>query len=503
MARWRNRLSRIGCLVVLAYTTISGAAHPLSAATLNPTCEVASLLQAFTTATTNTVADTINLPAGCIYTFTTAATSNVDGATALPVIANQVPGLDLTVNGNGATLRRDSNAPPFRLLHVSYQAEALFRDLTIDQGRAPEGGGIAITWQAARVTISGVTFTNNQAIGLQAENGGGAIFAHETTLVVENSTFTENSTTADLQSSTGGAIKNLLSDLSIRDSTFTGNRTGNGGAVYIDGTNRATPNSIAISNSRFTNNQARNGGGIYACVYEANETLWLDSSTVANNTAVGGQGGGMVRNCAGQFHLSRSAIIGNSASQAGGIEIDNVVAVITNSTIANNLAVDTGGGIHLYHGQLTANNVTLVGNQAVYGGGIAGGDATSRLSNTIMHNRATNPYGTRFNCSGVHLSSGGGNVEFPGTSNDVNDRDCTLGALIGDPKVLELTQGNTPPVLPLDPTSPAINWGNPATCLGMDQRGYTRSGVCDSGAYEYNGALFVPTSLVFIPLINR
>lgn len=242
---------------------------------------------------------------------------------------------------------------------------------------------------------------------------------------------------------------------------------------------------------------------MYACLYEANETLWLDSSTVANNTAVNGQGGGVVRNCAGQFHLSRSAIIGNSAGQGGGIEIDNVAAVITNITIAHNLAGDTGGGIHLYRGQLTANNVTLVGNQAGYGGGIAGGDATSRLSNTIVHNRATNPYGTRFNCSGTPLSSGGGNVEFPGTSNDINDRDCTLGALLGDPKVLELTQGNAPPVHPLDATSPAINRGNPATCLGMDQRGYTRSGVCDSGAYEYNGSPFMPTSIVFIPLLNR
>jgi hypothetical protein len=140
---------------------------------------------------------------------------------------------------------------------------------------------------------------------------------------------------------------------------------------------------------------------------------------------------------------------------------------------------------------------------AGYGGGIAGGDAATRLSNTILHNRATNPYGTRFNCSGAPLSSGGGNLEFPGTSNDVNDRDCTLGARIGDPKVLALTGGAAPPLLPLDATSPAINAGNPSTCLGRDQRGYTRPGVCDSGAYEYNGAPFAPTTMVFLPRVGR
>ena len=39
----------------------------------------------------------------------------------------------------------------------------------------------------------------------------------------------------------------------------------------------------------------------------------------------------------------------------------------------------------------------------------------------------------------------------------------------------------------LKPTSPAINAGNPATCLATDERGVARpqSGICDIGAYEY------------------
>ena len=499
MTPWRHWLGRMGSIALLVTMMMVSAERPLAAATLNPTCEVASLLDAFTTAMSNTVADTINLPAGCVYTFTTAAATTDAGSTALPAIANQVPGIDLTLNGNGATLRRDPAAPAFRLLEVSNQAEAVFRNLTIAHGRAPEGGGIAITWQAARVTVSNVTFRDNQAIGLQGENGGGAIFAHETALIVENSTFTANSTTPNQQQGTGGAIKNLLSDLTIRDSTFTENRTDYGGAVYIDGTNGTTAANITITRSRFTNNEARDGGGIYACLYEASETLRLDTSTVANNT-VSGQGGGVVRNCIGQFHLENSAIVGNTASQGGGLEIDHVRATITNSTIANNVAADTGGGVHIYQGQMTTNNVTIVGNEAVYGGGIAGGDADTQLSNTIVHNRATNPYGTRFNCLGDKLSSGGGNIEFPGTANNEYDQNCTVGATIGDPKVLTLTDGTAPPVLPLAGTSLAIDAGNPSTCLDHDQRGYMRHGVCDSGAYEYNG---VPTTRIFLPLIRR
>jgi len=38
---------------------------------------------------------------------------------------------------------------------------------------------------------------------------------------------------------------------------------------------------------------------------------------------------------------------------------------------------------------------------------------------------------------------------------------------------------------PLLSGSPAINAGNPATCLSTDQRGVARVGGCDIGAYEY------------------
>src|SRR4051794_28791361 len=85
-----------------------------------PNGDVLALKAAINAANANGQADTINLAAGGTYTLTTIDNSTL-GATGLPAIANEVAGLDLTINGNGAKIQRSASAgtPEFRILAVS------------------------------------------------------------------------------------------------------------------------------------------------------------------------------------------------------------------------------------------------------------------------------------------------------------------------------------------------------------------------------------------------
>ncbi len=63
-------------------------------------CDVGALIAAIETANSTAAPDTLELAAGCTYTLTHA----YSGDNGLPII----PG-DLTINGNGATIRRSSD----------------------------------------------------------------------------------------------------------------------------------------------------------------------------------------------------------------------------------------------------------------------------------------------------------------------------------------------------------------------------------------------------------
>src|SRR5689334_20102232 len=79
--------------------------------------------------------DTIALAAGCNYDLTTVA-DNIDGANGLPSITSNI-----TIAGNGAAIRRDADAPSFRIFRVASGASLALENLTVTNGR---GDGSAI-----------------------------------------------------------------------------------------------------------------------------------------------------------------------------------------------------------------------------------------------------------------------------------------------------------------------------------------------------------------------
>jgi hypothetical protein len=128
------RLSLIICLLIVAipaFVAPSSAAPPGTAVA----CDVAALITAITNA--NTGGGTLDLTAGCTYTFTT-PDNFFFGPNALPVIVNAI-----VIHGHGATLAR-SGPTPFRFFAVS--------------------GGVAGI-AAGSLTLDTLTLTNGLAKG--------------------------------------------------------------------------------------------------------------------------------------------------------------------------------------------------------------------------------------------------------------------------------------------------------------------------------------------------
>ena len=195
------------------------------------------------------------------------------------------------------------------------------------------------------------------------------------------------------------------------------------------------------------------GGGIYT-TGSASELLTVIDSTFSGNTAA--TNGGALAGV-GPMTIVNTTFSGNTAAQGGALDIWGWYSyvTITNSTITNNTASTTGGGIYdeITVGYINLQNSIVAGND--------GGDTAGPITDL------------------------GGNL---------------IG---GDPHLGPLADngGPTQTHLPLL-GSPAIDAGSNTVCAAapvnnVDQRGITRpidgdgsgTATCDSGAVERNVAL--------------
>lgn len=282
---------------------------------------------------------------------------------------------------------------------------------------------------------------------------------------------------------------------------------GYGGAISIFDTSMLT-----LINAIVKDSQAQYGGGISVNTYSAYSYLYLENTTIMDNSAT--YGGGIFSSC-GNVTIRNSTVNNNFAEVTGG-GIDNVACgllVLENTTISGNEAA-YGGGIHQFGNYSEANiyNTTLRLNQATGAGG--GGielDAEGGiliLSNSIV---AGNHSNTAPDCSTPSngIFSNGYNLlgSTVGCSANMQPTD-----LINVDGMLGPLQSNGGPTQThkLLAGSPAIDAGNPYGCLNdneevftVDQRGYPRPGYpgdtrCDIGAYEW-----APSWPVYLPIITR
>ena len=237
---------------------------------------------------------------------------------------------------------------------------------------------------------------------------------------------------------------------------------------------------------------------IPCCAIPGYPPVVIDHLKVQNGASVGG---GVVIYSAGVVTINNGVISENTSSTSGGgISTQAEELIINNTTISNNtsgrLYVSGGGGgagISITYGKVTLNNSSIVNNNMLgffNGSGIYHTSEDELIVNnsTIVGNSGA---------VGVYQAGYGGGITFHNSivaNNTPLDITAAYGLintsdhnLIGvDPKLSPSPIGSLGFYFLL-PNSPAINAGNPATCLLTDQRGVARpqGAVCDIGAFEY------------------
>jgi hypothetical protein len=264
--------------------------------------------------------------------------------------------------------------------------------------------------------------------------------------------------------------------VTISGLTITGGFATFGGG--IDNHGRLTVSNCTISHNLAGGDEAV-GGGIFNA-YGA--TLTISNTTIAENEAIdsagngSGEGGGIANSFGATLTVSNSTISANTAN--GGSDFVGAV----------------GGIFNGYGATLTVSNSTISGNSAPGGaGGIFAPYGTLNMRNSIV---ARNTMDDADDLVG-HLTSSGYNLignTMRGSGFDDTD-------LVGGPDdpidpLLGPLQDNGGPTqtMALLPGSPALNAGDPAQSGVPDQRGVVRRGGVNIGAYQASASAFLLTA---------
>jgi CSLREA domain-containing protein len=275
------------------------------------------------------------------------------------------------------------------------------------------------------------------------------------------------------------------------------------GDVTLDG--------LTIAQGKVTGTNAQ-GGGIFNT---SSGTVTIRNCAIANHTALattGGASGGGIYHKGGTLNVSGSTLSGNTAastgvsatSTGGGMFISEQSTGsvnLTNCTIVNNSCsangsssnLAAGGGLYNSH-LLNLTNCTISGNSvsgvstSTRGGGLTANAGTTTLGNTIVANN-TSSNATQFGGPDI-----GGNITSTGYNLIENTAlvfiaGTTTGNQLGvDPLLAPLgNYGGPTQTFALLPGSPVIDGGTSSGAPSTDQRGLSRAGNTDIGAFESQG----------------
>ncbi|MFN8495945.1 MAG: CSLREA domain-containing protein [Caldilineaceae bacterium] len=314
----------------------------------------------------------IELPPG-IYTLTLTGANEDNNATGdLDILT------DVTINGGGATSTLIDGNHSDRVLQIHPDATVVLNNLTIRNGKAPNGADTAAGGGDAQAGQNGGGIANAGALNINAS------------FIIGNSAGNGGTANGEpnqaSQGGAGGKGGGIYSEglLQIRDSQITGNSAGHGGEGGCRG--QATPNGGA-------------GGGLFS-----SSTAMIVNSTIQGNHSgkggshscppgnegkLGGEGGGIAN--LGDMTVDNSTITGNQTG-AG------------HDAKTNGHGGQGGPGGGLYNkGSLVLNNSTVTSNQTGAGGsatplglggkgGNGGGinnQATLTLNNSPVSNNHT------------------------------------------------------------------------------------------------------------------
>jgi len=363
---------------------------------------------------------------------------------------------DLTLIGPGASaLAIDAGSTSGVLRHTGAGTLSL-AGLTISHGQyagaTPLGGCL---YSAANLSVTNSTVSNCEVDGSGTMARGGAIYT-QGNLTLESSVVTQNLVKAIGAPAYGGGVY-VHGDFDAAYSMISYNSTyagpingGRGGGAVVVGT-------ATVRHSTFYYNSAYAVGGLYTF-----GDVTLDASTIAKN---------------GASHAAGMRAVFTSGAPT---------ATIVNSTIANNTAVATVGGLNLIIPAKIFNS-TIAFNDAFNGlAGVLMSNYTLELESTIIANNTGFNVPDDFAVYGPVVTSGANNLVIASSAPlppDTISDDPMLGVL-GD-------NGGPTMTIPLTAGSPAIDAGNNVANLSTDQRGlgFTRVGgaLPDIGAFEIQG----------------
>lgn len=253
-------------------------------------------------------------------------------------------------------------------------------------------------------------------------------------------------------------------------------RTGWGGGIYLETRNVPLSRSPLIAHNVIQQNRcAVNGGGIGA---EGAQAPDIVDNAIVDNTAVGGDGGGMWLNVFQRHRVSliRSNRVGRNKAgdHGGGIYLGDLDAEISCNVLWGNVASarprmrDSGGGMWLQGCTTRVCNNTIVlnagyGADSLWGGGIAVGD---NITSVVIRRNiiALSAQGGGIRCSGGAVVEVQDNLLWQNTGGSAGG-ECTSwvdsdGNITADPLFCDLSAED----FSLRPGSPALT--HPAGPLG-------------------------------------
>ncbi|WP_413800907.1 hypothetical protein [Streptomyces iranensis] len=261
----------------------------------------------------NTSGARITLASHCTYTLTTP--DNPDDG--LPEITG-----DVTISGNGSTIRRDPDATEsFRIFHVVSGGTLTLKSLTVSGGLSSSFGGGAANEQGT-LNLNDTAFKDNFAV-------------------------------------TGGGVSNDGGQLHLERTTFERNRAASfGGGVLNTGNGTTTMKGGSLLKNRAVTS---NGGGFENQLGTAS----LESVSVRGNTGI--EGGGIRNVNASTLNLKSTTLRDNIAVRGAGLSnlsttFGTATATLVDSLITRNTAITAGGGIDNQAGQVTLTNTKVIDN---------------------------------------------------------------------------------------------------------------------------------------------
>jgi predicted outer membrane repeat protein len=382
---------------------------------------------------------------------------------------------------------------------ISMEGNSSISDTHFSNNTATQHGGAVIVKSAGAVTFTTCVFSGNSAVyggSLQAA----AVPADTTVpidttvrpLTVSGCTFSEN------KGIYGGAAHVIRSAVTVSDSTFKHNVASNlGGAICVEGSG-----SIDVSSTTFDANTASTGGAVN-CQQQA--TASISTSVFTANTGV--DGGAISVQC--KATISSTLFNSNVARATGGaisyisIQLSGIASTIDGCTMHGNSAVEGGAIAVQQNVTLTISSSTITNNSAqLSAGGISQQYGYAMLpvlqQGTIVQNNTAgccNAAGYGINATTINNSAGNTTNSCADIDSGTDRQCCVIGEYSNGTACIRCpdgyactTLGLTVPTLPVMPG----RWRENITQL--EARQCWNANACKGGVAKLNISTSTSTS---------